>query len=102
MFLEFLSMSRHLLRMRKGLKALFVSVIAARALLKLRRPPSCLMMFPNSASVSGSRTQSELKSDEELQPETGTDMELWTDDDGEDGDPRNWTRASRAASGLLL
>ena len=82
------------MRMRKGLKALLVSVIAAKALLKLRRPPSCLMMIPNSASVSESRT----KSEEEEELETGPDME--TDD--EPGEPRNWIKASRAASGLLL
>jgi len=68
------------LRMRKGLKALLLSVIAARALLKLRRPPNCLMMIPNSASVSGSRTESEDRDpDDEEEPDTGPDME--TDDD---------------------
>ena len=94
--------------MRKGLKALLLSVIAARALLKLRRPPSCLMIIPNSASISGSRTESESKTksedrdpdDEEEESDTGPDME--TDDDKEAGEPLNWTKASRAASGLLL
>ena len=85
--------SHYLLRMRKGLKARLDSVIATRALLKLRRPPSCLMRLPNSASVSGSRTTSKLESEdrspEEEELETGPEMELLTDDDKEDGEPRN-------------
>ena len=91
--------------MRKGLKARLDSVMAARALLKLRRPPSCLMRLPNSASVSESRTsklESEDRPPEDEEEDTGPEMELLTDDDKEDGEPRNWTKASRAASGLLL
>ena len=84
--LEF-SLKHYLLRMRKGLKARLDSVIAARALLKLKRPPSCLMRLPNSASISESRTTSKLESEEE--PETGPEMELLTDEDKEDGEPRN-------------
>ena len=72
------------MRIRKGLKALLLSVIAARALLKLRRPPSCLMMIPNSASVSGSEDRDP---DDEEEPETGPDIEI--DDDKEAGEPRN-------------
>ena len=90
--------------MKKVLRAGLVSVMESKARLMLSRPPSCLMIIPNSISNCDSRTDSELDS-EVWEPELDSDCvpgPVRSDGDGGVSGPRNWSRASRAASGLLL